>query len=146
MKFEATIQLAGKTATGIGVPDEIVAALEAGNRPPVRVTVAGYTYRTTVARRHGEFKVPVSADVRERAGVAAGDKVRVEIELDTAPREVVVPAELADALAEHPTAKAAFEKLSYANRQRYVLAIEGAKTAETRQRRIAKALDELAAQ
>jgi uncharacterized protein YdeI (YjbR/CyaY-like superfamily) len=91
----------------------------------------------------GSFKLPVSAEVRERAGVAAGDEVDVEIELDTAPRELDIPAELADALAKHPTANAAFEKLSYTNRKRHVLAVEGAKTAETKQRRIAKTLDEL---
>ena len=143
MKFPATIQLGGKTATGINVPDDVVAALGGGNRPPVRVTLAGYTYRTTVARTRGTFMLPVSAEVRERARVAAGDKLDVEIELDTAPREVDIPAELAEALAKHPKAKAAFEKLSYTNRKRHVLAVEGAKTDETRQRRIAKALDEL---
>jgi bifunctional DNA-binding transcriptional regulator/antitoxin component of YhaV-PrlF toxin-antitoxin module len=145
MKFPATILLGGKTATGVRVPDEIVEALGAGNRPPVRVTLAGYTYQTTVARMRGQFMFPVSAAVREQAGVAAGDQLDVEIELDTSPREVAVPAELAAALKEHPDAKRAFEKLSYTNQKRHVLAIEGAKTAETRQRRLAKAIDELRA-
>jgi Bacteriocin-protection, YdeI or OmpD-Associated/Domain of unknown function (DUF1905) len=143
MQFSAIIQLGGKTATGIEVPDDVVAALGGGNRPPVRVTLAGYSYQTTVARMRGTFMFPVSAAVREASGVAAGDEVDVEIELDIAPRELTIPAELANALAKHPAAQEAFEKLSYTNRKRHVLAVESAKTDETRQRRIAKALDEL---
>lgn len=145
MQFRTTIQLHGKTATGIEVPDEIITSLGGGNRPPVRVTLAGYSYQTTVARMRGTFMFPVSAEVRERAGVTAGDELDVEIELDNAPRELTVPAELAEALERDPKAKQAFEKLSYTNRKRHTLAVEGAKTAETRQRRIAKALDELRA-
>lgn len=143
MQFQATIQLDGKTATGVRVPDDVVAALGGGNRPKVRVTLGGYSYQTSVARMGGEFKFPVSAAVREEAGVAAGDEVVVEIELDDAPREVVVPSELAEALEREPQAKAAFERLSYSGRKRHVLAVEGAKTDETRQRRIAKVLAEL---
>ena len=143
MKFRATLQLARKTATGIPVPDDVVEALGAGNRPAVRVTLAGHSYQTTVARMGGEFKFPVSAAIREQTGLAAGDEVDVEIELDTEPREVSVPSELAQALEDDPDARQAFEQLSYSNRKRHTLAVEGAKTPETRQRRIAKALDEL---
>ncbi len=143
MNFRATLQLAGKTATGITVPDEVVNALGGGNRPPVRVTLAGHSYQTTVARMRGEFKFPVSAAVREQTGVAAGDEVEVTIELDTQPRELSVPGELAQALDQDPDAKRAFEQLSYSNRKRHALAVEGAKTPDTRQRRIAKALEEL---
>lgn len=145
MQFQATIQLDGKTATGIEVPDEVVAALGGGNRPRVRVTLAGYSYRTTVARMHGKFKFPVSAAVREQAGVAAGDQVDVEIELDDQPRELTVPSALAQALDAHPAAKLAFDKLSYSNRKRHVLAVDGAKTDETRQRRLDKIVAELRA-
>ncbi len=145
MRFPATIELGGKTATGIRVPDDVIEALGGGNRPAVRVTLAGYSYQTTVARMRGEFMFPVSAAVREHAGVAAGDQLDVGIELDTSPRQVTVPAELATALAERPNAKRAFEKLSYTNQKRHVLAIDGAKTSETRQRRLAKVLDELRA-
>lgn len=145
MEFEATIQLDGKTATGVRVPDDVVAALGGGNRPQVRVSLAGYSYQTSVARMGGEFKFPVSAAVREAAGVAAGDQVIVQIELDSAPREVVVPAELADALDRDPRARQAFDRLSYSGRKRHVLAVEGAKTDETRQRRIARVLDDLRA-
>ena len=85
----------------------------------------------------------VSAEVRERAGVAAGDEVDVELELDTEPREVTVPPDFADALDRDADAKRFFDGLSFSHKQRYVLSIEGAKTAETRQRRIAKAISAL---
>ncbi len=143
MRFTATLQLDGKTATGIRVPAEIVAGLAGGNRPPVRVTFAGHSYRTTVARMRGEFMFPVSAAVRDQAGIAAGDRLDIEIELDNTPREVIVPAELAAALDRRPGARTAFEQLSYSNRKRHVLAVESAKSPATRDRRIAKTLDEL---
>lgn len=143
MRFRATVQLAGKTATGVIVPEEIVTALGGGSRPPVRVTLARYSYQTTVARMRGEFMFPVSAAVREQAGLAAGNEVDVDIELDTAPRQLAVPKELAESLEQHPDAKQAFEKLSYTNKKRHVLSIEGAKTPETRQRRLAGTIDEL---
>jgi Domain of unknown function (DUF1905)/Bacteriocin-protection, YdeI or OmpD-Associated len=145
MQFRGMVQLDGKTATGIRVPEEIVAALGGGNRPRVRVTLGGYSYQTTVARMRGEFLFPVSAAVREQAGVAAGDEVEVGIELDTAPRELDVSAELAAALERDPAARETFERLSYSNKKRHVLALEGAKTDETRQRRLAKIIDELQA-
>jgi antitoxin component of MazEF toxin-antitoxin module len=143
MRFTATIQLDGQTATGVDVPDDVVAALGGGNRPAVRVTLAGYSYQTTVARMGGSFKFPVSAAVRQAAGVAAGDELDIVIELDTTPREVSVPPALAELLDQHPAAKAAFEKLSYSNRKRHALAVEGAKTEQTRQRRLEKILQEV---
>jgi Bacteriocin-protection, YdeI or OmpD-Associated/Domain of unknown function (DUF1905) len=143
MRFHTTIEQAGKTATGIQVPDEVVAGLGAGKRPKVRVTINGYTYRSSVASMGGRFMVGVSAEVRERAGVAGGDEVDVGIELDTEPREVAVPADLAKALGRDAAAKRFFEGLSYSQQQRHVLSIEGAKTPETRQRRIDKAVETL---
>ncbi len=140
MKFRATILLAGKTATGVEVPPEVVKSIRAGKKPPVRVTVGGYTYRTTVAPRGERFLIPVSAQNREKAGVAAGDAVDVEIELDTEPREVTVPSDLAAALADDPQARQFFDGLSYSQKQWYVLPLEQAKTAETRERRLAKAV------
>jgi hypothetical protein len=145
MEFHSTIQLDGKTATGVRVPDEVLSALGGGNRPRVRVTIGGYSYQTSIARMGGEFKFPVSAAVREESGLAAGDEVVVQIELDDAPREVTLPAELADALEGDPAARQAFERLSYSNRKRHALAVESAKTAETRQRRIDRVLAELQA-
>jgi hypothetical protein len=143
--FRATIQLGGKTATGIEVPEEIVAALGSSRRPAVRATISGYTYRTSVAVMRGRFMLPISAAVREAASVAAGDEVDVELELDTEPRVVEVPPDLADALGRDDEAARVFERLPYSHKQRHVLAIEGAKTDETRQRRIAKAVEALRA-
>lgn len=140
MRFSAAVELGGKTATGIVVPPEVVAGLGTSRKPAVRVTINGHTYRTTVATMGGEFKIPVSSDVRVAAGVAAGDTVEVDIELDTAPREVSVPDDFAAALDRAPDARRFFDGLSYSNRLRFVLNIEGAKTAETRQRRIDKAV------
>jgi bifunctional DNA-binding transcriptional regulator/antitoxin component of YhaV-PrlF toxin-antitoxin module len=145
MRFHAVIELGGKTATGIRVPADIVASLGPSKRPAVRVTVGGHTYRTTVAPLGGAFMLPVSAEVRERAGVAAGDDVDVDIELDTEPREVAVPPDFAAALDRDADARRFFDGLSYSNKRRFVLPIEDAKTAETRQRRIAKAVDTLRA-
>ena len=143
MQFHATIERSGKTATGIHVPDEVVTALGSGKRPAVRVTINGHTYRSTIAPMRGAFMLPVSAEVRERAAVAAGDQVQVHVELDTQPREVALPPDLAEALDRDANAKRFFERLSYSNQQRVVLPIEQAKTAETRQRRIAKAVSML---
>ncbi|HEY7849914.1 MAG TPA: YdeI/OmpD-associated family protein [Ktedonobacterales bacterium] len=137
MQFRTTIVLGGKTATGMRVPPEVIARLSAGKRPAVRITINGYTYRSTVAVMGGEFMLPVSAEVRAGAGVAAGDEVDVEIELDTEAREVIAPPDFAEALASDADAARCFEGLSYSNKRRLVLAIDGAKTAETRSRRIA---------
>ena len=142
MKFHTVIKQSGKTATGIEVPAEVVDSFGAGKRPPVRVTIKGYTYRSTVAVMGGVYMVGVSADVREKAGVAGGEAVDVDMELDTAPREITVPPDFAAALDREPNAKKFFEGLSYSNKQRHVLSVEQAKTAETRQKRIAKAIDQ----
>lgn len=138
MKFRTTIKAGGKTATGIEVPDKVVSALGSSRRPPVRVTINGYTYRSTVAVMGGVYMVGVSGDTRENAGVAAGDKVEIDIVLDTEPREVAVPKDLAAALKGNARAKQEFEGLSYSHKRRHVMAIDQAKTAETRERRIAK--------
>jgi hypothetical protein len=143
MRIQATLEQGGKTATGVHVPDDVVAALGSSRRPAVKVTFAGHTYRTSIASMRGRFMLPVSAQVREQTGVAAGDALDIEIELDTEPREVTVPDDLAAALEDAPAAGERFERLSYSHKQRYVLAIEGAKAAETRARRIAKTVEEL---
>lgn len=143
MIFQATLELNGKTATGIRVPAEIVAALGAGKKPAVRVTINGYTYRSTVAVYGGEFFLPVSAEVRAGAGIAAEDEIEVAVELDTEPREVVVPPDLSSALEADPEARRFFDGLSYSNKRRIVLGIDDAKTPETRRRRIDKAIERL---
>jgi hypothetical protein len=143
MKFRAEILLNGKTATGIQVPPDVVEALGSGKRPAVRVTICDYSYLSTVATMNGVYMLPVSADVRANAGVQAGDQVEVGLELDSTPREVVVPDDLAVALAADETARNVFESLSYSNKRRVVLPIEDARTDETRQRRIAKSIEKL---
>lgn len=143
MQFRAVIEQSGKTATGIVVPPEVVESLGAGKKPKVVVVLNGYSYRSSIAMMGGDFMIPVSAEVRAGAGVSAGDDVAVEVTVDTEVREVIVPDDFTQALAGAPAAKAAFEALSYSNKRRHVLSIESAKTAETRQRRIEKALQEL---
>lgn len=141
MKFRTTLELSKKTATGIHVPDEIVEALGAGKKPPVKVTIGSYTYRSTVASMGGRFLLPVSQEHRDGAGIQAGDEIEVELELDDAPREVSVPVDFAEALDRHSEAREFFDRLSYSNKRRFVLNIEGAKSAETRQRRIDKSVE-----
>ncbi|MDI9951170.1 YdeI/OmpD-associated family protein [Rhodococcus sp. IEGM 1305] len=143
MRFRTTIELGGKTATGFRIPENVVADLGSGKRPAVRVTIGGHTYRTTVAPMGGVFMIPLSAENRAGAGAAAGDEVDVDVELDTEPRVVTVPPDFAEALDRQPDARKAFDALSYSNQRRHVLSIEGAKTDETRQRRIGKAVDAL---
>ena len=144
MRFRATVLLAGKTATGLQVPEDVVAGLGSGKRVAVRVTIGPHSYRSTIAPYNGAFMLPLSAENREAAGVAAGDEVDVEVEVDDQPRTVQVPADLAAALAAAGL-RAAFDALSYTNRNAYAVAVDGAKTDETRQRRIAKCLAELEA-
>ena len=143
MRFRTTVELHGRTATGMPVPPEVVEALGAGKKPPVRVTVDGHTYRSSIGSRGGVYLIPLSAENRTAAGVTAGDEVDVDVELDDAPRVVTVPDDLRAALAGDDAARAAFEALPDSHKQRHVLAIEDARTAETRARRIDKALEML---
>ena len=143
MKFRATVELNGKTATGIEVPVEVVQALGTGKRPPVTVTIGGHSYRTTVARMGGRFLIPLSAENRTAAGVAAGEHVDVDIEADAGPREVEVPDDLAAALEQDDTARANFEGMAYTHRKEWVRWIEEAMKAETRATRLAKTVESL---
>jgi hypothetical protein len=140
MRFRTTILQTGKTTAGIEVPPEVVEALGAGKRPPVRVTLNGYTYRNTVAVMGGEYMIGVSNEHRAASGLKGGDVVDVDLELDTTPRVVSVPAELDAALDAEPAARATFDRLSYSNKSWHALQVEGARTDETRQRRIAKSI------
>jgi len=143
VNLRTKIELNGKTATGMEVPADVLEQLGGGKRPAVSVTIGAYTYRTSIGGMDGRFMIPVSAEVRDAAGVAAGDELEVHLELDTAPREVVVPADLSAALAADPEAAAFFDGISYSNKRRLVLAVESAKATETRQRRIAKTVADL---
>ncbi|MFC4617617.1 YdeI/OmpD-associated family protein [Camelliibacillus cellulosilyticus] len=140
MKFRAIVQLNGKTATGIQVPEEVVESLNAGKKPKVKVTINGYTYRSTVGTMKGKFMIPVSAEHRKGADIVAGEEVDVDIVLDAELRTVTIPPDFAEALDREPAAKTFFEGLSYSNKQRFVLPIEGAKKEETRKRRINKSV------
>ncbi|WP_285244728.1 YdeI/OmpD-associated family protein [Pseudarthrobacter sp. fls2-241-R2A-127] len=139
MKFTATVQLDGATATGIRVPDDVVDALGGGKRIPVRVTINEVEYPSTVATMKGVPKVPVSAEIRKLAGINAGDEVAVDLIRDDAPRSVDVPEDLAAS----PAAAERFQSLSYSNQRRHVLAVTGARTEGTRARRVAAVLAEL---
>ncbi len=136
MEFRTTVELGGKTATGLRVPDDVVQALGAGKRPPVQVTVGRYSYRTTVAPMGGAFYVPLAAEHREAAGITAGEEVDVRIELDSAPREVALPEDLDAALDED--ARAFFAGLAPSHRKEWVRWVEEAKKPETRAARIEK--------
>ena len=125
------------------MPEEVVAGLGSHKRPPVRVTIGSYTYRSTVARMGGRFLLPVSAEVRKGAGVAAGDEVDVDVVLDDAPREVTVPDDLAAALDAVDGARPRFDAQNYTQRKEDVRGVEEAKAAATRERRIAKVVDRL---
>jgi hypothetical protein len=140
MTFRTLIELGGKTATGFRVPDEVVAALGAGRRPAVVVHIGSHSYRSTVAVMDGVFMLPLSAENREAAGVAAGDEVDVTLEPDAAPREVSVPDDFAVALDAVPEARRTFDALSYSNKRFHVEPIASARTEETRRRRIEKSV------
>lgn len=138
MRFTATLELNGKTATGIEVPASVMSAL-AGKRPAVAVTLRGHTYRTTVGSMDGRSLIPVSASVRDAAGIAAGDVLEVELEPDTAARTVEVPDDLAAALAE-AGASSEWSRLAYSHRKEWVRSVSEAKKPETRARRVAAAV------
>jgi Bacteriocin-protection, YdeI or OmpD-Associated/Domain of unknown function (DUF1905) len=137
MEFRGLVELGGKTATGIAVPDEIVAALDGGKRPAVKVTLGGHCYRTTVARMGGRFFVPLNAVNRE----AAGDEVDAAIELDTAPREVELPEDLKVSLSGDSVARKFFEQLSFTHRKEWVRWVTEAKKSETRASRVARTVE-----
>lgn len=141
--FRTTLLLARKTATGVEVPEEVVAALGGGRQPLVTVRIGDHAYRSRIAVRGGTSMLPVSAEHREAAGVEAGDEVEVTVALDTEPRTVVIPDDLAEALADEPEARRFFDGLSPSAQGRFVTSIEGAKTAETRRRRVDKAVERL---
>lgn len=145
MRFHTTILQGDKTATGIRIPDEIVEGLGGGKRAAVTITMNGFTYRSSIAVVNGACMVGVSAENRAGAGVNGGEEVDVEIELDTAPREVTVPPELAAALDADPAARRTFDGLSYSNRLWHALQVTTAKTDETRERRLAKSIEALRA-
>jgi hypothetical protein len=144
--FRTTLKLHGKTATGIVVPPDVVARLGDSKRPPVRVTIGTYSYQSTIAVVGGQFLIGVSAENRAKAGVAAGDELQVQLSVDTRPRDVAIPDDFAKDLAAAGAAKSFFDTLTPSQKKWHVLAIENAKTDETRQRRIEKSVSLLTQQ
>jgi hypothetical protein len=136
MRFTAALELHGKSATGLAVPPEVVESL-GSRRPAVVVTLGSHTYRSTIASMGGRYLLPVSAENRAAAGLTAGDEVEVDVELDTAPREVELPADLAAALDAGTGLRARFDALAPSRRKEHVRSVESAKADATRARRVA---------
>lgn len=142
MKFAAFIKPMGNN-TGILVPPEVRDALDGGKNPLVKVTLAGHTWGSKIATMGGDLLIGVSADIRKLTGVAGGETHEVTLELDAKPRIVEAPEDLKAALAASPAALAAWDKLAPSHKKAHVTAIEGAKSADTRARRVAKAIETL---
>jgi hypothetical protein len=142
MKFRAEVEPT-EPMRGLEVPEEVVEALGAGKRPPVTITVNGYSWKSRVAIMRGRYLLGLSTANRRAAGVSTGDVVEVDVVLDAEPRVVVEPPDLTDALDAVPAARAAYDRLSYSHRREHVRAIETAKKPETRARRIAAAVEKL---
>ncbi len=143
MRFETTLAQSGNN-TGIPVPEDVVGALAGGKRAAVSVTVNGYAYRSTLASMGGQYLIPFSSEKRKETGIAGGDPIVVDLELDTAARTVELPEDFAAAL-DAAGLKAAFDALAPSHRKAHVTAIEEAKSAATRERRIAAALAKIGA-
>jgi hypothetical protein len=141
IKVQGELVARGPAAAFVLDDEQVAAVGEGAKRFPVVATVNGYTWRTSVARMRGEFLVGLNREVREGAGVQAGDTVTLELALDTAPRTVDIPPALAEALDSDPEAKASFEGMAFTHRKEYARWIEEAKREETRARRVAQALD-----
>ena len=143
--FRTTLWASGGNNVGIVVPEDVVLGFGRGKRVPVVVTIdGGYTYRSTIASMGGRFLLSFNAETRAATGRGAGDEIEVALAVDDATRVVEVPAALAEALHRDPSAAEAWARLSYSHQRAHVLAVEGAKSAETRDRRVQKVLAELA--
>jgi hypothetical protein len=136
MRFRAELESTGKTTAGFEVPDEVVEGLGGGGHPKVSVTVDGFTFRTSIAKMGGRFLLGVSAERRAQAGIEAGQVFDVDVELDTAPREIEVPDDLAAALTADAQAKEFWDTLSYSKQSWHVHQVTSAKKAETRAARV----------
>jgi hypothetical protein len=138
VRFEATIEKRG-SGHMLEIPFDVKA--EWGKaRAAVAATINGHSFRSTVAVYGGRYLLGLNREVREAAGVRAGDRVVVDLELDTAERTVELPPELWAAFAEDREVRAFFDSLSFTHRREYVRWIEEAKREETRRARAAKAV------
>lgn len=145
MKLRAELQRTGATTTGFLVPDEFVGELGGGGRPKVVVVLNGFTFRSSIARMGDGYWLGVSAERRAAAGVSGGETYDLEVELDAAPREIEVPDDLRAALEAEPAARDFWATLSFSNQRYHVDQLTGARTAETRARRLAKSIATLSA-
>jgi hypothetical protein len=143
LTFTATLQKRGPAAAVVLDDEQVATVGQGAKRFPVKATVNGYSWRGSVARMKGEFLLGLNREVREAAGVEAGDEVTVVLAPDAEERTVEVPEELAAALADDPTAKAAFDQLAYTHRKEFARWVGEAKREETRDRRVAQALEML---
>jgi hypothetical protein len=141
ISFTATLQKRGPAAAVVLSEEQVAEVGEGAKRFPVKATVAGHTWRGSVARMKGEFLLGLNREVREAAGVEAGDEVAVELALDSEERTVEVPPALASALAEDAAAQKLFDGLAYSHRKEFARWVAEAKKEETRERRVAKAIE-----
>ncbi|GAA2680914.1 YdeI/OmpD-associated family protein [Nonomuraea recticatena] len=139
MKFRTLVE-PPEPMRGLEVPPEVVEALGGGARPPVTITVNGHSWKSRIAILRGRHLLGLSNANRQAAGVATGEEIEVELELNTEPRVVVEPTDFARALDDDPAARTAFDRLTDSRKREHVRAIESAKKPETRRRRIEKAI------
>jgi hypothetical protein len=114
-------------------------------RAPVKVTVNGYTYRSTIAAMGGTTCIPLRKSNREAAGLEGNENVEVRLDLDTDKREVKPPADFVKALKAAPPAWERWQELPFTHQREHVEALEGAKKPETRARRLESAVKMIAA-
>ena len=137
--FTTTLLLSGNNV-GIVVPEDVVLGFGAGRRVPVLVTIAGYSYPSTIAVMGGRYLVPLAVEHREAAGVAGGETHEVTLTHATSLRDTPVPEDLAEALAAAGV-RGTFDALAPSHRKAHVRSVTEAKAESTRQRRIEKVVD-----
>ena len=139
MKFRTQVE-PPEPMRGLEVPKTIIESLGGGKRPNITITINGHSWKSRMAIMRGRYLIGLSNANRNAAGVVTGDDVEVEVELDSTPRVVVVPADLARALDLNPSVRMVFERLVYSRKRELVLTVESAKKPETRLKRIEKVL------
>lgn len=142
MKFRSVVE-PPERMMGLEVPSEVLEGLGGGKRPRIIITINGHTWKSRIAIMRGRNLIGLSKANREGAGLTTGEEVEVNLELDVEAPTVIEPADFAAALDSDPAIRAAYDKLAYSHRRMHVYDIQGAKKAETRQRRIEKVLASL---
>ena len=148
VKFKGTLTATpqGGGGTLVPVPRDVAAKLGLKGMPKIQAVIAGQPYRgSLMPMGDGTYCLGVLKSIQEAAGVGFGDTVDVLLELDTAPRRVEPPADLARAMARDKKMSASWEKLSFTNKKEMALSLEQAKKPETRERRLAAAITRLRA-